>query len=144
MQRLLEVTLQGIENCFLYIDDILLFSKNEEEHTKTLEEIFKRLAKNNMPLSIEKCEFFKPEVEYLGYKVNSSGISPLKRKLQALENFEAPKTQKELLHFLGAINYFRSSLRGLQINGNYLNTAAILQPLYSVATATLEKVKFEL
>ena len=117
MQRLLEVTLSGIENCFLYIDDILLFSKSKEEHMRTIEEIFKRLSENKMPLSIDKCEFIKDSVEYLGYTVNSTGIRPLKRKLQALEEFQPPKNQKEMLHFLGAINYFRSSLKGMRING---------------------------
>ena len=83
MQRLLEVTLQGIDNCFLYIDDILLYSKNKQEHLKTLEEIFKRLSENHMPLSIEKCEFLKDKVEYLGYDVSSSGIKPLPKKSKA-------------------------------------------------------------
>ena len=106
MQRLLEVTLKGIDNCFLYIHDILLFSKSKEEHIKTLEEMFKQLSANKMPLSLEKCEFIKENVEYLGYEVTASGIKPLPKKLQALYNFQAPKSQKEMLHFVGAINYF--------------------------------------
>ena len=48
-----------------------------------------------------------------------------------------------MLHFVGAINYFWASLKGLTVEGQYYNTAAILQPLYSIATVNLEKTKFE-
>ena len=96
-----------------------------------------------MPLSISKCVFGQNQVEYLGYRVDTNGIKPLQHKLQALYEFKQPKTQKDLLHFLGAINYYRSSLKGLIIQGQFKNTAAILQPLYSAGTAKLEKVSFE-
>ena len=82
-------------------------------------------------------------MEYLGYTVSEQGIKPLQRKLQALHDFKPPKTQKDLLHFLGAINYYRTSLKGLVIEGKFQNTAQILQPLYNAGTAKLEKVKFE-
>ena len=82
-------------------------------------------------------------MEYLGYSVDARGIKPLQRKLQALYDFETPLTQKGLLHFLGALNYFRSSLKGLIIEGEFQNAAAILQPLYNAGTAKLEKISFE-
>ena len=53
------------------------------------------------------------------------------------------QTQKDLLHFLGAVNYYRTSLKGLIIDGRFQNTAQILQPLYSVATAKLEKTSLK-
>ena len=93
-----------------------------------------------MPLSIEKCIFGQEKVEYLGYSVDSQGIKPLQRKLQALHDFHNPTSQKDLLHLLGAINYYRPSLRGLVIEGQFKNTAQILQPLYSVGTTKLCRV----
>ena len=142
MQKLMQVILQGLDKAFVYLDDILLFSETEEEHVKLIEEVLKRLSENHMPLSVEKCQFGVSEVEYLGYLVNSQGIKPLQRKIQALQAFKTPKTQKDLLHFLGALNYYRASLKGLTIEGQYYNTAAILQPLYNAGTAKLEKVSF--
>ena len=59
MQRLMEVILQGLSGTFVYLDDILLFNETEEEHVKLVDEVFKRLQENHMPLSIDKCEFAK-------------------------------------------------------------------------------------
>ena len=143
MQKLMEVTLQGLTNAYVYLDDILLFSKNEQEHVQLLTEVFKRLEKNHMPLSVDKCTFGQSSVEYLGYRVDATGIKPLQRKLEALHNFKEPSSQKDLLHFLGALNYFRSSFKGLTIEGQFQNTAQILQPLYNAATAKLEKISFK-
>ena len=53
MQRLMETTLQGLTGTYVYLDDILLFSKTKEDHVKLVEEVFKRLNKNHMPLSID-------------------------------------------------------------------------------------------
>ena len=81
-------------------------------------------------------------MEYLGYLVSENEIKRLQKKLQALHDFKQPSSQKDLLHFLGAVNYYRPSLKGLIIEGRFQNTAQILQPLYSAATAKLEKTTF--
>ena len=60
-----------------------------------------------MALSIEKCLFGKESVDYLGYEVTRTGIKPLPKKLQALKEFKQPTSQKDVLHFCGALNYFR-------------------------------------
>ena len=143
-QKLLEHVLKDVSNIFIYLDDILVFGKSKEEHDATLSQVFQRLAANNMALSLEKCIFGKPSVDYLGYKVTTSGIVPLPRKLEALKNFKQPTSQKDVLHFCGALNYFRTSLRGIrQTGGKYKIAAAVLQPLYSVGTPPkLNSVKF--
>ena len=90
-----------------------------------------------MSVALDKCVFGQPSVEFLGYKVSSTGIRPLKRKVEAIDKIPPPSTQKELLSFLGALNYLRSSLSGLYINGKYNNAANLLQPLYGAATTLL-------
>ena len=112
-QRLLEHILQGMSNVFCYLDDVLVFNDNEEEHLKTLEELFARLEKAGMTLALNKCEFGKSKLDYLGYTVDSSGIQPIKRKVEAISNFPRPEKQKQLLAFLGALNYYRASLPSL-------------------------------
>ena len=139
-QKLLEHTLRGIPNLFIYLDDILCFGKTKKDHDATLEEVFKRLAANGMALSIDKCKFGQDKVEYLGYSVTQSGIRPLDRKLDSLKQFKPPQSQKDVLHFCGAINYFRTSLKGITLpSGRVKSAAAVLQPLYAIGTEPLPK-----
>merc|ERR1712242_454197 len=110
---------------------------------ETLEKLFKKLHDNGLAIALDKCEFGKEEINYLGYKVNANGILPQNRKISAILNLPDPTTQKELLRLLGAINYFRPCLKGLKKGKTYHNTAELLQPLYAVATTTLKsKNKF--
>ena len=87
-----------MENCFIYLDDCLVFHKDKKSHDETVEKIFKILAENNMALSIDKCTFGKNEVDYLGYRVTSTGIRPLPRKLEALRQFQPPQSQKDVAY----------------------------------------------
>ena len=139
-QKLLEHTLRDVPNCFIYLDDVLCFGKTKADHDKTLKDIFKRLADNGMALSIDKCKFGQSEVDYLGYRVNSGGIRPLERKLDSLKKFKTPTCQKDVLHFCGAINYFRTSLKGITLpNGTVKSAAEVPQPLYAIGTDLLPK-----
>ena len=130
-----------IDGLFIYLDDILLCAEDEESHMSLLTKVFERMHEHGLTIALDKCEFGKSEIDYLGYRVTSTGICPLDRKVEAIANIPTPTTQKELLGFLGALNYFRPSLSGLVINGVYNNTANILQPLYSVATIAIPNAK---
>lgn len=140
-QRLLETILKDIPKTFIYLDDLLLATESVEEHDKILNDIFKILSDNHMALSIDKCKFAQKEVDYLGYKVTENGIRPLPRKLAALEEFPLPKSQKDVLHYCGALNYFRTSLKGIQTDKGFKSAAAILQPLYAIGTEKLPKTQ---
>ena len=143
-QKVLEWVLKGVKNTFIYLDDVLIRGQSKEEHDSILKEVFEKLAKNKMALSVEKCLFGKQSVDYLGYQVTRTGIKPLPKKLQALEEFKLPTSQKDVLHFCGALNYFRTSLKGIKTQQGFKSAAAILQPLYAVATDKLpSKVKFK-
>ena len=144
-QKLLEHVLKEAKDfCFIYLDDILVWGRTKAEHDANLKKVFKLLAANQMALSVEKCEFGKPTVDYLGYKVTTTGITPLPAKLQALRDFRQPLSQKDVLHFCGALNYFRSSLRGIKRDGKIKSAAAVLQPLYAIGTDKLpSKAEFE-
>ena len=131
-QKCLESVLEGIEDIFIYLDDVLVWGKTKKHHDEVLNQVLERLAANDMALSIEKCLFGKDQVDYLGYHVSSSGIKPLQKKLQALKDFRNPTCQKDVLHFCGALNYFRTSLRGIKLpDGSFKSAAAVLQPLYA-------------
>ena len=132
--------LGDMEEIFVYLDDVLVYSKDEASHMRTLEEIFRRLDKAGLAISKKKCIFGVKELEFVGYTVNKSGIAPIKRKLEAIAKFPSPQKQKQLLGFLGAINYYRRCLGNLAGE----SPATILQPLYAAATHKLQpRMTFE-
>ena len=107
-----------------------MYSETEEDHLKTLEEIFTRLSDAGLTISLKKCAFGQTLVEFLGYTVDDKGITPLPRKLEAILTYPSPTTAKSLLGFLGALNYYRRSLPKVDKK----RPAEILQPLYDAET----------
>ena len=95
----------------------MVFSKTETDHMRTLEMVFKKLEDAGLSISLDKCKFGKDSIEYLGYQVSGNGLLPLKKKVDAINKFPPPASQKEMLHYLGAINYFRASLGSLPPEG---------------------------
>ena len=90
-----------------YLDDIIIFSKTEEEHLQHLEEIFVRLRKFGLKMKREKCSFLKKHIQYLGHLVSERGFKPLPEKLESIRKMPAPRTAKEVKQFLGLIGYYR-------------------------------------
>ena len=140
-QRLMTHVLGDIPGLFVYMDDVLVYSKNEAEHLKTIEEMFKRLDKAGLAISESKCIFGVTELNFLGYRVSKDGITPLPKKLEAIVEFKSPQKQKILLGYLGAINYYRRCLPNLKVGEKTLKPAEILQPLYNAATIKLPPKK---
>ena len=101
-QRLVESVIGDLEGVFVYLDDLLLYTKTEEEHLTLLNEVLSRLDKAGLTLALSKCIFGAKSVDYLGYTVTEDGLTPIKKKIQALENFPPPTKQKECLAFLGS------------------------------------------
>jgi hypothetical protein len=95
---------------FVYIDDILVFSNNEREHTTHLEEIFKILSQNSMKISLHKCEFEKSSLDFLGYNISANGMRPCRKKCEAINDIELPSTIQELNSFLCTINFYRKHI----------------------------------
>ena len=90
-----------------YLDDIIIYSRNDKEHLEHLEEIFKRLKAAGLKLKLEKCCFFKKHIQYLGHLISAEGIQPLPEKLESIAKMPAPKTPKEVKQFLGLVGYYR-------------------------------------
>ena len=90
-----------------YLDDIIIFSQNEEDHLKHIEIIFKKLKKADLKLKESKCDFFKKEIHYLGHLISVSGIQPLPEKLESICNMPKPRPPKEIKQFLGLTGYYR-------------------------------------
>ena len=81
-QQLISIVLQDCSDfAMAYLDDIIIFSQNEQEHFKHIEIIFKKLKKSGLKLKESKCDFFKKEIYYLGHLISVNGIQPLPKKL---------------------------------------------------------------
>lgn len=98
--------------CFVYIDDIIIFGKDEKSHAENIKKVFQTLESANMKIQLDKCSFFKQEVEFLGFIVSRDGIKTNPKKVEAILNFPIPKTLKELRSFLGLSGYYRRFVRG--------------------------------
>ena len=107
-QLLIDQVLMGCGDFAMgYLDDIIVFSKTEEEHLQHLEEIFKRLKHFDLKMKRQKSSFFKKHLQYLGHLVSEQGFEPLPEKLEAIRTMPHPKTPKEVKQFLGLIGYYR-------------------------------------
>ena len=107
-QLLIDKVLTGCNEFAMgYLDDIIIFSKSEEEHLKHLEKIFRRLQEFGLKMKKEKCVFFKKHIQYLGHLVSKEGFELLPEKLEAIKKMLAPKNSKEVKQFLGLIGYYR-------------------------------------
>jgi len=108
-QRLMNIVLSGLQGlkCFVYLDDIVIYGKNLEDHNNKLQAVFHRLREHNLKLQPEKCHFLKKEVVYLGHKCSSKGALPDPEKTKCVQTFPRPRTIRQVQSFLGLTNYYR-------------------------------------
>ncbi|KAD6453180.1 hypothetical protein E3N88_07885 [Mikania micrantha] len=91
----------------VFIDDILIYSQNEEDHKQHLKLVLQLLAKEKLYAKFSKCEFWLKEVHFLGHVVNDRGIQVDPSKIEAVKKWEAPTTPMEIRQFLGLAGYYR-------------------------------------
>ena len=121
-QRLMDRALKGLigKCCFVYLDDIIIFGQTIQEHNTNLAIILQRLTELNLKLQPDKCEFLKPELEYLGHVISKDGVKPNSKKIEAVKEFKQPRNSKEIKQFLGLAGYYRKFIQ---------NFAKIAKPL---------------
>jgi transposase InsO family protein len=95
------------EFCLVYLDDILIYSKTEEEHIQHLRSILEKLREHRLYAKLSKCELFQSSLLYLGHRISASGIGVEDRKIRAIRNWVRPRTLVNLQSFLGLCNYYR-------------------------------------
>ncbi|GJS29127.1 putative reverse transcriptase domain-containing protein [Tanacetum coccineum] len=115
----------------VFIDDILIYSKYKEEHEVHLKLILELLEKEKLFGKFSKCEFWLQEVHFLGHVVNSEGIHVDPNKIEAVKNWNPPKTLTEIRSFLGLAGYYRRFI---------INFSKIAKPL---TLLTQKDKKFE-
>lgn len=105
---------------YVYMDDVVIFSKTKEEHLEHLKIIINALFAANMKISDEKCKFFMQRIEFLGHVISNGRIRVDEKKVETIEAYPIPKTLRQLRSFLGLAGYYRKFIK---------NYAAIAKPL---------------
>ena len=129
-ERLMDLIMTGLnwKNVLIYLDDILIFGKDFDEHYDNLREVLDRLRRAKLKLSPKKCHLLKSTVTYLGHVINNGEIRPDPEKTNLIATYPVPKNIKEVRSFVSLASYYRKFVR---------NFAQIAKPL----TCLLEKGK---
>ena len=108
-QRLMSHVLSGYTGkfCHCFIDDIICFSKNFEDHLHHLQLIFERLTEAGIKLKPSKCTFAKDNVTYLGHQISVGELRPDSANVEKIRNLPAPETRREVRAFIGMASYYR-------------------------------------
>ena len=126
-QRLMDNVLAGLlgTRCFVYLDDIVVYARDLDEHTEKLTEVFSRLSEHNLKINPSKCEFLKKEVIYLGHNITTEGCRPNNDKVKSIINFQPDglRTAKQVKEFMGMVGFYRKFIP---------NLSEIAQPLFKL------------
>ena len=118
-----------LNQCVVFLDDILIYSATLEEHLTRLEAVFRRLKECGLKLKPSKCEFLKRECHYLGHVVSADGISTDPDKVSAVQNWRTPTSIKDVQQFLGFVGFYRRYIK---------NFSSIARPLHDLLRASSE------
>ena len=91
----------------VFIDDIIIYSKNEVEHEQHLRAVLELLKKEKLYAKFSKYEFWIREVQFLGHVINECGIQVDPAKIEAIKKWEVPKNPTEIRRFMGSAGYYR-------------------------------------
>jgi hypothetical protein len=115
----------------MYLDDILVYSPNEEQHAKDLDAVMQILKANRLTAAIHKCSFYQKEVLFLGHIVSGEGIKADPAKVAAVKQFPKPTDVSHLRSFLGMATYFRKFIKHFaQITAPLTDLLKKNQPFY--------------
>ena len=119
-QRATESLLPSV---LVYLDDILVTGKTDEEHLVNLEKVLQQMETHGLRLNKSKCTFMAPEVVYLGHKIDENGLHPTEDKFRAIRDAPQPTNVSGLRTYLGLLTYYSKFLP---------NLSTTLAPLYSL------------
>ena len=107
-QRLMETCL-GVLNhhwCMIYLDDMVIFSKDQASHLKRLKAVFWKLEKAGLKLKPSKCELFQRQLAYLGHVISAKRVATDEGQIEAIKNWPTPTIVMEVRSFLGFMGYY--------------------------------------
>ena len=118
-------------SALIYIDDILLLANEKQEMFELIKELYTIASRENLKLAPEKSFYMLLKVKFLGHEIGNNTIKPIPSKIEANKRIPSPKEKKDVLQFLGSVNFYSKFIEKLHIN---------LKPLY---TLLHDDVKFQ-
>nr|VZI08247.1 unnamed protein product [Spirometra erinaceieuropaei] len=109
-QRFIDRVLRGLPFVYVYIDDVLVASRDVEEHLQHLTLLFDRFQQFGVTLHPAKCVLGATSFEFLGHLIDSNGIRPLPSKVAAIRDSPPPTSNRQLQRFIGMVNFYRRLL----------------------------------
>lgn len=106
-QRTMDQLFRQVSCVFVYLDDILIFSDTDEQHRQDLETVFSILHRYRLRISLDKCQFFKTQINFLGHTVTSEGLRPPDSKVKEIADLPSPPDSAGLRRFLGMVGFYR-------------------------------------
>uniref|UniRef100_A0A5S6QBE1 RNA-directed DNA polymerase n=1 Tax=Trichuris muris TaxID=70415 RepID=A0A5S6QBE1_TRIMR len=122
-QRLMDRVLNGLKFAMVYLDDVLIFSRDQDEHHRHLAAVFRRLIENGLTLRGSKCHLAKSQIRYLGHVFSARGMEPEHSKVSTIMAVQQPINIKGVRQFVGLASYYRRYVK---------NFAAIAAPLHQL------------
>ncbi|KRH93149.1 pol polyprotein, partial [Pseudoloma neurophilia] len=110
-QNTLTQILRHVPNTAIFVDDIIAFSTTEEEHLETLNTILEKFSDKNVIINLEKSEFMKEKISYLGFTLEKNKYQPDQDRLKDFREWRTPKNRTELQKILGTINWYRKYIK---------------------------------
>lgn len=98
--------------CIVYLDDILIFSKDHESHVRDVRAVLARLKAYDLFCNQEKCTFFTEEVEFLGFIVGRNGVRMDESRVETIKEWPRPQSFKDIQTFIGFCNFYRRFIEG--------------------------------
>ncbi|CAK1583549.1 unnamed protein product [Parnassius mnemosyne] len=107
-QRLMNTALSGLQGlqCFVYLDDIIIYLYDLQAHINNLSRVFDRLRHFNLKLQPDKCVFLRKKVSYLGHIITNERVKPNQEKTKADQQFPQPRCPKDIKSFMGLVSYY--------------------------------------
>ena len=96
----------------VFLDDILIYYKNEEEHEENLRLTLQLLREHQLHAKLSKCDFYRDRIQYLGHIISEEGISVDLEKIEAIMNWPTPRNVTDVRSFMGLAGYYRRFIEG--------------------------------
>ena len=112
-QRIMNDIFGSLAFVKVFLDDILVYSKDKEEHVEHLKEVFDRLKENGLQINRKKSTILAEQVEYLGMIISKAGIKASPRHTEMLGKIQSPRNRRHILQVVGLINWFRPFIQNL-------------------------------